>query len=255
MDLKIAVHSDVGIKKTTNQDSVFVKTARTDYGMVALLAVCDGMGGLAKGELASATLVRELDRWFLFDFPALLYQKNSMEHWQENFKNFITMVNKKIALYGRTNHVDMGTTLAVLLIVGNRYDIVNVGDSRVYLLKEKALQITKDQTFVQREVDAGRMTVQQARIDSRRNMLLQCVGASQTVVPDFHSGTIQKGTDFLICSDGFRHVVSEDEIYSALYLQRNCTEKDMEEKLVYLTELNKKRQETDNISSILVQCN
>lgn len=253
MNLKIAVHSDAGIKKKTNQDSVFVKVANTVFGTAALLAVCDGMGGLAKGELASATLVRSLNHWFMHDFPALLYQNGNTEQLEYSFRTFVCGANEEIAAYGRANHVELGTTMVALLIAGDRYYIVNVGDSRAYLLAEDIWQITKDQTFVQREIDAGRMTEREAMTDSRRNMLLQCIGASPSVVPDFYSGIIRAGTEFLLCSDGFRHMISEEEIYAVLHAQGECDERDMEEKLAYLTELNKQRQETDNISSILVR--
>lgn len=254
MELKIALHSDVGIQKTINQDSLFMKAASTDYGPVALLAVCDGMGGLSKGELASATLVRSLDNWFMQDFPALLYQNRGMESLKDSFWRFIDRVNRKLASYGSSHHNELGTTMASLLIIQDQYLVVNVGDSRVYLLSGRARQITKDQTYVQKEIDAGRMTERQAKEDVNRNVLLQCVGASQDIVPDFYIGTIEPGTEFLLCSDGFRHMVSDEELYCMLHMQNGCTEQDMEEKLVYLTELNKQRRETDNISSILVRC-
>lgn len=253
MNLKIAVYSDAGIKKKTNQDSVFVKVASTAFGTAALAAVCDGMGGLAKGELASATLVRKLNHWFMHDFPALLYQNGNTGQLEESFIKFVCAANEEIVSYGRANHVELGTTMVALLIVSGRYYVVNVGDSRAYLLAEGMRQITKDQTFVQREIDAGRMTAQEAMADSRRNMLLQCVGVSPTVAPDFYSGALQAGTEFLLCSDGFRHKISEEEIYAVLHAQGECGERDMEEKLAYLTELNKQRQETDNISSILIR--
>lgn len=254
MNVTIAVHTDIGIKKETNQDSLFVKTAKTAYGTVAMLAVCDGMGGLSKGELASATLVRSLDRWFMHALPALLYQNGSAEQLQESFGRCIEETNAAIADYGRVHHMELGTTLAALLLIGSRYYIANVGDSRVYLLTDKAWQITKDQTFVQREMDAGRMTAHEAKEDARRNMLLQCIGASQTVLPDFYSGETPAGAQFLLCSDGFRHQISEEEIYAVLHADGACVRSEMEEKLVHLTEVNKQRQEVDNISSILVQC-
>ena len=68
-------HSDVGIKKNTNQDSVLIKEAMTDYGEVLLAVVCDGMGGLAKGEVASAALIRAFSSWFEEKFPEILYEK------------------------------------------------------------------------------------------------------------------------------------------------------------------------------------
>lgn len=254
MNFKIVAHTDIGIKKKTNQDSVLVKVAQTDYGKVCLAAICDGMGGLAKGELASATVIRQLTEWFEESFPELLYQGLSLETLQKSWSDLIYEVNSKIGRYGHAIRVDMGTTMVVLLIVDHVYYIANVGDSRIYLLRDELTQITRDQTFIQREMDEGRMTWEEARRDPRRNVLLQCVGASQVIEPDFYTGNIAPGTMFLLCSDGFRHVISKEEIYEYLSPYRLLNEQTMQENLVYLTELDKYRQEVDNISAALIRC-
>lgn len=253
MNYKIVAHTDVGIKKDTNQDSVLMKVAQTEYGKVVLSAICDGMGGLAKGELASATLIRLLSKWFENDFPALLYQGLSIDVLQKSWNQLIYQANSKISAYGKTLHLSMGTTIVVLLIVDNVYYIGNVGDSRVYCIREELKQITKDQTFVQREIDMGRMTYEEARRDSRRNVLLQCVGASEVIEPDYYTGTVEPGTMFMLCSDGFRHVITSEELYEYLTPFKVLNEDMMKESLVYLTELNKYRQEADNISAALVR--
>ena len=73
MNFLTAVHTDVGIRKKTNQDSILLETAATDYGQVLLGVICDGMGGLAKGEVASAILVKAFSSWFHREFPQILY--------------------------------------------------------------------------------------------------------------------------------------------------------------------------------------
>lgn len=253
MNLKIVAHTDVGIKKSTNQDSVLMKVARTDYGKVVFAAVCDGMGGLAKGELASATLVRMLSKWFDEEFPKMLYRGLSMEELQKSWTELIYNANDKISAYGRSIRVNLGTTMVAMLIVGHVYYIVNVGDSRIYMLKDELIQITKDQTVIQREMDLGRMTKEEAARDPRRNVLLQCVGASEAIVPDFYTGNVESGTMFLLCSDGFRHVLSKEEMYEYLSPYRLFNEQAMMDSLVYLVDLDKYRQETDNISAALVR--
>ena len=97
------------------------------------------------------------------------------------------------------------------------------------------------------------MTYAEARRDPRRNVLLQCVGASQVIEPDFFTGNVEPGTMFLMCSDGFRHVIAQEELYQYLTPYRVLNEESMKESLAYLTELNKYRQETDNISAALVR--
>lgn len=253
MNFKVVAHTDIGIKKNTNQDSVLIKVARTDYGKVVFAAVCDGMGGLAKGELASATLVRMLSKWFEEEFPTILYQGVSIDVLKKSWSDLIYEANHKISVYGNSLHVNLGTTMTALLIVDHVYYIVNVGDSRIYYLRDDLTQITKDQTVIQREMDLGRMTWEEAKRDPRRNVLLQCVGASEVIEPDFYSGNVDAGSMFLLCSDGFRHVISPEEIYQTLTPYKLFNEQMMTEALVYLTDLDKYRQEVDNISAALVR--
>ena len=127
-----------------------------------------------------------------------------------------------------------------------------MGDSRVYQLGGRLSQLTKDQTYIQREMDMGRMTPEQARTDPQRNVLLQCVGAGQYLEPDFYSGNVQAGENYMLCSDGFRHVIKEQELYQYLNPAAADTPKKMQDCIRYLTDLNKHRKEQDNISVVLI---
>lgn len=258
MEFLSVVHSDMGIKKSTNQDSVLIKEAVTDFGKVLLCVVCDGMGGLAKGEVASASLIRAFSCWFEEEFPYILYEgKNKTEFCADDlwksWEKLIGDVNKRIAEYGAQFHAALGTTVSALLLVNNQYYIINVGDTRVYMIKQALQQLTKDHTYVQREIDQGRMTPGQALTDPQRNVLLQCVGASQVVIPDYYQGTFERETIFMLCSDGFRHQITPEEIYSLMNPGTLKNEKNMRDTAIYCTELNKQREETDNISVILVR--
>lgn len=252
-------HSDVGIKKSINQDSVLVKEATTDCGRVILAVICDGMGGLAKGEVASATLVRTFSHWFEEQLPYMIYTSEGAireidyNELQREWNQLIDSVNHKIENYGASFHAPCGTTLVAILLVENKYYVVNVGDSRVYLVNNKLNQLTKDQTFIQREIDEGRMTVEQAKVHPERNVLLQCVGASRIIVPDFFSGECQEGDLFMLCSDGFRHLITEEEFMKILDPKKLTTEKSMQDAAIYCTELNKQRKENDNISVIMIK--
>lgn len=251
-------HTDIGIRKNTNQDSVLIKEANTDYGKVNLSVICDGMGGLAKGEVASAALIRAFSVWFEEEFPFILYKERNeagidYNALQKSWNELIDSVNNKIGVYGEKCHALCGTTVAALLLVEGIYYIINVGDSRVYLIRDNMESLTKDQTFVQREVDEGRMTPEEAAVHPQKNVLIQCVGASPVVMPDFYNGTYEKGDVFLLCSDGFRHVISPEEFIKILNPQSLITEKDMKDAAVYCTELNKQRKENDNISVIITK--
>ena len=253
MKYKIVAHTDIGIQKSRNQDAVLLKVAQTDYGDIVLGAICDGMGGLAKGELASSTVIRMVSQWFDHSFPELLYRGLGMEILRSSWNHLIFQANSKLYSCGQQTKSKMGTTMALLLIAGKTYYLCNVGDSRVYCVKEKLTLLTKDQTLVQREIDFGRLSYDEARKDSRRNILLQCIGASSVVKPDYYTGTVESECIFLLCSDGFRHVVTEKELYQSLTPYRLNNELSMKKSLLYLTELNKSRFETDNISAALVR--
>lgn len=253
MDFVTAAYTDVGIKKDTNQDAVLIQTADTDLGPALIVSVCDGMGGLAKGEVAGAAMARAASEWFEQQFPTILYQGMDAAVLCESWRELINRTNQKIADYGRQYHTALGTTTATILMAGGKYYIMNVGDSRVYLLTDNLYQITKDQTYVQQQVDLGLMTYEQSLVDPQRSVLLQCIGASPTVVPDFAMGDIAPGQRYLVCCDGFRHVVTPQEIYQALGPQSGASEEEMRRNLQALTELNKQRQETDNITAALIR--
>ncbi|MGN0152496.1 MAG: PP2C family protein-serine/threonine phosphatase [Wujia sp.] len=249
MEYIAAYHTDVGITKKTNQDSLAIKIVETKAGKVAFGIVCDGMGGLAKGELASKEVILAFCDWFdntlVDDVEAGIFEEGRLiEQWN----NIIQTQNRRLAEYGERNNLQLGTTVSALLIVGEQYYIVHVGDSRVYVLSSDAKMLTHDQTFIAREIAAGRMTEEQAKTDPRRSVLLQCVGASPVVEPEFVKGIVEKDNVFLLCSDGFRHQISTDEMVEKLGPEAATDEEKMKYGCIYLTELVKNRRETDNIS-------
>lgn len=222
MQFRGAGYSNVGRVKETNQDSYAISIADTEVGNVALAMIADGMGGLEKGELASAEVVRTLSSWFIEKLPPSLetLQNNigGFEHFVEGqWHGLVQDLNLRIMRYGVQNRMNLGTTLTAMLVIGARYSIVHVGDSRVYeITNEEVSQLTADQTFVKREIDAGRMTVEESLVHPNRNMLLQCLGSSKEVVPDIIHGTLRKDATYLLCSDGFRHVLTNQELKEQL---------------------------------------
>ncbi|MBQ6413394.1 MAG: serine/threonine-protein phosphatase [Ruminococcus sp.] len=253
MSFLATVHTDAGIGKENNQDSALQIEARTDFGDVMLSVVCDGMGGLAKGEVASATVIEAFGEWFEKELPKLIHLEDVERMIFGEWEELILDCNQKISAYADELRIKMGTTLNAILFLRGRYYIANVGDSRAYLLSDGLYQLTKDQTLVQREVDMGRLTAEKAAVSPRRNILLQCVGASPIVTPDYYSGSFAAGQVYMQCSDGFRHVVTGEEIYRYLNTQELTDERKMADNAVYLTELNKNRQEKDNITVLLVK--
>jgi len=253
MNFLTAFHTDIGIKKKTNQDSLLIHQAQTDVGNVLLAVICDGMGGLAKGEVASACMIHAFSRWFQNEFPAMLSAGLQPEALRQSWESLVSSVDHKIANYSIEKNVSMGTTCVALLLIGNTYYIMNIGDSRIYMISDNIYQLTKDQTYVQREMDAGRMTYEQSLTDPQRNVLLQCVGASPVIEPDFFMGEFYPDQCYMLCCDGFRHVISPQEFYQLLNPSVSTDAGTMQQNLVYLTELNKQRRETDNITAVLIR--
>ena len=253
MNFIVSARTDIGITKTTNQDSLSVKVANTAQGRMVFAVLCDGMGGLDKGEVASASVVRTFDNWFYNSLPQLCTVPIEDSVIREQWNNIVTEQNNTIKTYGARQGVKLGTTVVVMLITQNRYYILNVGDSRAYEIRENLKQITNDQTFVAREIALGNMTEEQALTDDRRNVLLQCVGASEEVYPDMFFGDVLPGSVYMLCSDGFRHEVSADEIFEKLNPNVLLDENMMNVNSDILIELNKARKERDNISVLTVR--
>lgn len=252
MRFVVTADTDVGTSKRTNQDSVLVKHAATELGEVVMAIVCDGMGGLSKGELASATVIRAFSQWFDEELPLELKHLD-MQIVASKWCLLLKTLNAKIQAYSASIQGEsMGTTFSGILLVGGEYLIVHVGDSRVYHISSALVQLTTDQTFVAREVMRGNMTLEQARTDKRRNMLLQCVGASKVVNPQVMLGRVEKGI-YMLCSDGFRHEVTDQEMYEAFRPGTLVDKSAMRSNTRHLMELVKRRGERDNISVILVK--
>lgn len=253
MSFLISAYSDTGLRKKTNQDAVLVQTAKAGEKPVALCVVCDGMGGLEKGELASAVLIRRFAQWFQEECPALLKNGFVQEKLYEQWNQLVQEQGKLIWDYGTKYGIRCGTTCVSVLLYKNRYYCMNIGDSRAYLINDRVQLITKDQTFVQREMDMGRLTPEQAKVHPQRSVLLQCVGASELIIPDFYSEGLDKQDVIMLCSDGFRHEISEDEFYQSFRPEVLNTEEQMTESIKNLVELNKQRKEQDNITAALVK--
>ncbi|MCD7860275.1 MAG: serine/threonine-protein phosphatase [Firmicutes bacterium] len=253
MNFIISANTDVGIQKSTNQDSLTVMALNTPQGRMVFCALCDGMGGLKKGEVASASVVHAFHSWAIQELPGLCNVPLQDAIIRGRWEAIITRQNRTVSAYGARQGVRLGTTAVVMLLTQNRYYVLNVGDSRAYELTNQIRQLTNDQTFVSREVAMGRMTPQQAELDSRRNVLLQCVGASDEVHPEFLASDIHPNATYMLCSDGFRHEITAQEIYELLQPAALLDEGTMQQNAVQLIERNKQRQERDNISVVLVR--
>jgi len=239
--LRYAARTDVGMIRSGNEDNFAVD--RNDHR--GLFVVADGMGGHAAGEVASEMAVQILLRELadLRDVEA--------EGAGERVGRALRDANRKI--HDRTiTEVDkqgMGTTVSALLVSGSQYLIGQVGDSRVYLLRDGALrQLTKDHSYVQEQVDAGFLTPEQARYHPYSNVITRCVGASPDVEPDIYRGGVRAGDTFLVASDGLTGMVDDWRLQQLLMARVD------EERIVQslIAEANG-RGGLDNITAIVVR--
>ena len=253
MNYIVSANTDIGISKNTNQDSLSVKVLNTPIGRMSFAVLCDGMGGLAKGEVASASVIRAFDMWVNNELPFLCNSNIDANVIKAQWERILLDQNNVIKAYGAKQGVKLGTTAVVMLLTDTQYFIMNVGDSRAYEFTDTINQLTNDQTFVAREVALGNMTPEQAEVDERRSVLLQCIGASEVVYPDFFVGTAKENATYMLCSDGFRHEITPDEIYAKFQPSVLLDDVTMNENTLELIELNKQRNERDNISVVLIR--
>lgn len=243
--------SDIGIARDTNQDSILIKHAIYDKNEVLMAIVCDGMGGLSRGEIASATVIRAFEKWFIKELPFEL-KRIDMNVIGYKWSLLLRSLNISIQEYGQKFSERLGTTFTGTLFINNQFVVVHVGDTRLYHIDISLKQMTNDHTYVAREVLKGTLTPEQANVNKHRNMLLQCIGASKTVEPQIICGKVKQGI-YMLCSDGFRHKVTEEELIDLLTPKRLKNKWTMIKNSKRLIKLIKQRGEKDNISVVLIK--
>lgn len=202
LSLRFAAGSHKGMIREGNEDS--------GYAGPRLLAIADGMGGQAAGEVASSEVISTLVQ-LDDDVPGsdiLTALGTAVQRANDQLR---VMVEEDPQLEG------MGTTLTALLWTGQRLGLVHVGDSRAYLLRDGVLtQITQDHTWVQRLVDEGRITEEEATTHPQRSLLMRALGSGDHVEPDLSVREVRAGDRYLICSDGLSGVVSHQTMEETL---------------------------------------
>ena len=245
--------SEAGLVKQTNQDSYFAQVVSGARGKLAFAVVCDGMGGLEKGEVASASVVQAFRRWVEERLPLMDQDEIDDQSIRSEWTEIAVSFNEKLKRYGRENQLRLGTTLTALLLTDQRYYCMNIGDTRAYELTDRLTQITEDHTVIAREVELGNLTEEEARTDPRRSVLLQCIGASEEIFPDLVFGEARRDAVYLLCSDGFRHEITGDEIYRYLRAEMCLSAAGMKQSLDALIRMNMERMETDNITAVAIR--
>lgn len=241
--------SDKGLRKENNQDSLCIKIAKTPIGYVLMSVLCDGMGGLNNGEIASALAVETYATWFDTKLSALL-QPFSLDILKNQLQEQMVEANERIIAYGRTHGIRLGTTCSVLVLIDHYfYILIHIGDTRVYELREEIKLMTRDHTLVEREVILGRLTPEEAENDNRHNILLQCLGDRKAIHPDLQVGEVKMNSVFLLCSDGFYRKTTTMEMTKLLPANIH-TEEDICATIKQMTLKCREKWEKDDITAI-----
>jgi PPM family protein phosphatase len=201
LTLRYAARSDRGLIRSGNQDSV--------YAGPRLLAVADGMGGMAAGDVASNIVIEVL---------AHLDEDVPGHAPLDALHGAVDAANQRIreAIEANPAMEGMGTTLTGMLFAGSKFGMVHIGDSRAYLLRDGEVgQITRDDTYVQLLVDEGRISAEEANTHPQRSLLMRALDG-RDADPEYSVRQALAGDRYLICSDGLSGVVSDETIAATL---------------------------------------
>ena len=179
------VYSDIG-ERTVNEDAVLYSVVRIRKKKLVVAIVCDGIGGLSEGDLAAGYICRRLNEAIYSRIIPALLNRRSMRFIEKRLKDVLYSISKELREYADKKKIRLGSTLSCLLLFGRRYLILNVGDSRVYMIKDKKAP--------------GMMTVSDINPDGS---ICRCIGSFPFYEPFSVRGYVFLRTGFLVCSDGF----------------------------------------------------
>lgn len=204
MRFECASRTNVGLKRKINEDSLFVDSER------GLWAVADGMGGHDAGEVASATVIEALRN---------LPRVENLDELASAAKDALAGANRQLIDLARSSgsQQSIGTTVVGIAIADGDFRCFWMGDSRAYRFRDGYLsRVSRDHSLVQKLIDAGMLSPEDAEHHENANVVTRAVGVSEQVEVDVVSGDAVPGDQFLLASDGLTRVVEDDEIASEL---------------------------------------
>lgn len=232
--------TDRGVLRSQNQDACCYTQINND---TAWGVVCDGMGGAKAGDIASKIGVEA-------------FKVHMQKHFEENE---LTHAAALLAAVEEGNDIifhcaasdkecaGMGTTLVGLIIEGNEVQVINIGDSRAYLISEAGIKrITRDHSVVETLVQKGSLTAEQARIHPQKNLITRALGTSRSAEADMFELQLENGQWILLCSDGLINEMPDDEMFQVI--RRGESPEAVCEALL---EIALAREASDNVTTIL----
>jgi protein phosphatase len=231
--------TDVGIARSLNQDTIYYTDSRVG-SLPNLFIVADGMGGHAAGDFASRYTVENLVK---------LLEQSGSKHLVSAIDDSIHLINKMLVRQADENldMYGMGTTLVLATIEDGILYVANVGDSRLYVVGEDICQITRDHSYVEEMVSAGKMERGSSEYYSRKNVITRAIGSPSGVVVDYFEIELRTNSQVLLCSDGLTNMLTDEKILKILRSSLST-----QKKVETLIDAANENGGTDNISVVLV---
>ncbi|MFG6340370.1 MAG: protein phosphatase 2C domain-containing protein [Lachnospiraceae bacterium] len=229
------VYWNKGREAEKNQDSVALQQVLTSKGRVLLAVVCDGMGGIARGEAASGYAAERLREWFYTELFAMM--RKNKRYWvlRRSLDRMVFHMQGQLAQYAGREELSLGTTMTAFLVWERTWLLWHLGDSRAYRLREERMeQLTEDHTQ-----DGGKLT--------------KCLGSFGYFTPQHGMGVLKPGDGILICTDGFRRRVTGEELQAVMNPRALSGEEQIGRRLKEIGETCMKRGETDNLSAVYIK--
>lgn len=196
--------TDVGMKRQVNQDYIY-STENSIGSLPNLFIVADGMGGHKAGDFASRCCVETITDQI---------QKSTLKTPVGIMEEAISKANQALLKKAGSDEAyeGMGTTAVMASVIGSNMYVANVGDSRLYLIRNGIKQITEDHSLVEEMVRNGELMEQEARIHPNKNIITRAVGTNRFVVADYFEVTVKEGDIVLLCSDGLSNMLDDEEL-------------------------------------------
>ena len=209
--IKAYAKSDVGKQREINEDSYYI--TQDPLSKIQLFILADGMGGCNAGEVASKQAILSAKNYIENNFDETPKDKDSLIQLVASSLEYANMIVYEKSLADK-NYEGMGTTLEICLIYNNRAYIGHIGDSRIYRIRKNFIRkLTQDHSYVQKLVQDGTITMEEAEHHPKKNMLMKALGVNAFVEPDVIVKGFQKEDILIICSDGLTNMVDVNDIY------------------------------------------
>ena len=229
------VYWNRGREAPKNQDSVLLQQVLTGRGRVILAAVCDGMGGLSRGEAASGYAAEQFREWFYTELFAMIWKNKRYWVIRRSLDRLVFHMQGQMKQYAEKEDISLGTTMTVLVVWERTWLLWHLGDSRAYRLRGRRMeQLTEDHAK-----DAGKLT--------------KCLGSFGSFVPQHRMGVFKPGDGILLCTDGFRRRVACEELREVMNPRELAGEEQIGRRLKEIGETCMKRGERDNLTAVYIK--